>query len=117
MTVDPKAAEVEGLVKEARQLLQSHADPGWHPFILYNDNLIDRLAAALEAQSSTPRNREGWVLVPKEPTEAMVDAADDANDTYRMTSNFREHAHLGPAGTWKAMLAAAPPAVEDEGSG
>lgn len=51
-----------------------------------------------------PAVPEGWVMVPREPTEAMVQAAFDALPGYALEGNIRRH--------YRAMLAAAPDAGE-----
>ena len=57
---------------------------------------------------------EGWKLVPVEPTEAMLKAADDGDDEYTLR-NFGPNSMRvmqGPYDHWCAMLAAAPSTKE-----
>lgn len=71
-----------------------------------NDMGADTMAITEE------RAREGWVLVPREPTEAMIEAMSDAGNAagcseWRMRSEMRA--------AYPAMLAAAPtPPTTDE---
>lgn len=55
--------------------------------------------------------KEGWVLVPKEPTEAMR-MAGFTTDAFR-TSGLIEQKDFEPAAVYDAMLAAAPEPQED----
>ena len=60
--------------------------------------LIEEAAALLES-------REGWVMVPREPTEEMSDVgAREGVDAYH---DMRHWVHIAPR-IYKAMLAAAP---------
>ena len=61
-------------------------------------------ARAYLAGCTAARRPDGWVMVPREPTEAMIKAAwADLGDTYqRSTRNL--------ADAYRAMLRAAPPA-------
>ena len=68
---------------------------------------VDRILAALSASPSV----EGWVLVPKEPTEAMrtagINAVEDSVYKYGMAINARA--------VWASMLAASPTPPEGDG--
>jgi len=57
-----------------------------------------------------PSVPEGWVLVPAEPTDEMVEAAWDSDAADYVGEHKRIHS-LGLA--WSAMIAAAPSAQED----
>lgn len=74
--------------------------------------------AVLEAEVAELRGRvcvpEGWRVVPVEPTEAMLQAADAADREYTDRSFGSGHplVQQGPYDHWCAMLAAAPAPVE-----
>lgn len=61
-----------------------------------------RNALALLATDRAAGVGEGWKLVPSEPTEAMLDMAEEANYARSEAEMF-----------WSAMLAASPPAPAD----
>lgn len=72
------------------------ANSGQHFF--YPPGSLQELDAALSAPASAPG--DGWVLVPREPTEAMLDAA-DAADAQGLSAE--------PYGDlYRAMIAASP---------
>lgn len=79
--------------------------------IIASDSAILRRAAEAYAalEASKPLLAGGWKMVPVEPTDAMIIAADD---TYR--SGYTGTPFSPPEDVWKAMLAAspAPPVVE-----
>jgi hypothetical protein len=79
----------EARVKEGRRIVQDR-----HPAHIPQVGEVAREVAQAE--------REGWVMVPREPTEAMIKAAwADLGDTYqRSTRNLADAYH--------AMLSAAP---------
>ena len=60
---------------------------------------IDAMRAALSAAEAA-----GWVLVPKEPTEKMHDAAHANLESL----GYRSIGLVGEAGVYRAMLAASP---------
>ena len=66
------------------------------------DGLVARLARELRAC-----RKEGWVLVPKEPTQAMVD---EACEVLGITCEDEEESTRE---VYRAMLAAAPEPQED----
>lgn len=74
--------------------------------------------SVLEAELAELRKRvcvpEGWRVVPVEPTEAMLQAADAADREYTDRSFGSGHplVQQGPYDHWCAMLAAAPAPVE-----
>lgn len=79
------------------------------------DRSVDRLLALLNSsQAKEAGGAEGWKLVPAEPTEEMIKAADDANADYR-TVNLRPQTALGPEAVWSAMIAATPAHGNGEG--
>jgi hypothetical protein len=71
--------------------------------------MITALADRLEALAG-PMEREGWVLVPREPTEAMINAAMESgpSDATKAATNSLDR-HVGlTVDIWTAMLSAAP---------
>lgn len=114
--------------------------PGWetpepgHP-MNYTDEDVERVARAIEARevgddnyfvrgadavelaraalSAMPRHvPEGWVLVPKEPTEDMVLAGRNSPLVTPISNPRQTYDNI-----YTAMLAAAPPAPLSEASG
>lgn len=70
-----------------------------HQIVTMNMNSLNRICSALAAMGITDET----VVVPREPTEAMVIAG-------------CRHENMGDmAGRYKAMIAAAPPAAAQEG--
>lgn len=67
------------------------------------DRCADELDAALSAQG-----QDGWVLVPREPTPEMIDAADKMADELPL-SDWGKIVHATPGRVYAAMIAAAPP--------
>jgi hypothetical protein len=61
------------------------------------------------ASGAAPAVQAGWRLVPVEPTQEMIDAADAADQEYTLR-NFGSGIHLSQSGYdhWLVMLAAAP---------
>ena len=75
--------------------------------------IMRALADRLEAIASRP----GWVMVPREPTEEMVDAAmasGPSDATKAATNSLDRHASL-TVDIWTAMLSALPPAPTESG--
>lgn len=56
-----------------------------------------------------PAVREGWKLVPVEPTEEMIEAG-SLSRPYREDDGRDEYVDSNTVGTWSAMIAAAPEA-------
>ena len=71
----------------------------------YRKRILSALSPSLEGKPAPVQ--EGWVLVPREPTEAMLQAADKA---WRASVSATSKLMLREA--VRAMLAAAPPAPE-----
>ena len=70
------------------------------------DGLVARLARELRAC-----RKEGWVLVPKEPTREMIEAG---YRSMRLNSTMEQLAgHTAEKFIYEAMLAAAPEPQED----
>lgn len=65
------------------------------------NHFADELEAILNEES------EGWVWVPREPTEAMIEAAIDFEDALP-PSDWGKMRHISHEETWEAMLKAAP---------
>jgi len=104
---DPDRAEFERRMIEKHGTVELKRNPK-HPN-LYLDPLIShqwqgfKMALEWERSRSTPQIPEGWQLVPKEPTEEMLNALTDGANQ-----------HDSWAEGYKAMLAAAPnPVIRD----
>ena len=67
-----------------------------------DDAIAEAALAALEAQ--------GLVVVPKEPNEAMLQAARVAPIPAVMVDSMKEMANISLRTSWRAMIAAANPA-------
>ncbi len=106
----PTPDEVKSLVAELRaEAVQEHAialelapyvvnergEKCPYPTTPVEQRLPSRAAAMIEALSTRAQVPEGWVLVPKAPTETMVEAG-------------RRAAFNGMYAAWTAMLSAAP---------
>ena len=89
------------LLKEARDALESlgHQGEFTHSGGCKRCDVVDRIDAYLASRATSG---DGWVMVPREPTQAMWDAA------------IAEEKRGGVIDTiWPAMLAAAPNAQEE----
>ncbi|MBO9624119.1 MAG: hypothetical protein J7500_15535 [Sphingomonas sp.] len=73
---------------------------GWHP----SKEILAECRAILALAASDQSVAGGWVLVPREPTEAMIEAYFDRCRDLGFT------AHITAAAAWSAMIAAAPTA-------
>ncbi|HCI5529693.1 TPA: hypothetical protein NPM58_001636 [Klebsiella pneumoniae] len=75
----------------------------------------DACRAAMLQAGNSPVIPEGYVMVPKEPTEAMCDISHISVDVYCGITDDNEYYSIGgaeAAKVWKAMLAAAPQEVK-----
>jgi hypothetical protein len=98
--VDERAA-FEDAVRQHHQgdmrHLEARTDYGYYVHHIQELWLIWQARAALSAPSHGEQVREGWQLVPVEPTDAMLEAGDK---------------YIGTPATYKAMLSACPsPAI------
>lgn len=81
-------------------------------------SIIARVALELNKRilaGNSPVIPEGYVMVPKEPTEAMCDISHIGVDVYCGITDDNEYYSIGgaeAAKVWKAMLAAAPQEVK-----
>lgn len=113
--------EARRLVKGAPHQLMGRWDSGDDLTIIPLVNLGDERAAppveAKPAEGVREAVAEGWVAVPREPTDDMLDAADEPfhREIQKQTAECRKHGGRlgygsGPVtdAVWKAMLAAAP---------
>lgn len=67
-------------------------------------------AAFVADLPAAPAVPEGWVMVPREPTEEMLAAAQEADCEYTLrTFGDVMTVQQGPWDHWTAMIAAAPP--------
>lgn len=94
---DPKVAELEAKVRELEQARSRTAD-----HVLHLHGTADKLNARI-IELEARQVPEGWVAVPKEPTEGMVTAvlATMPTDYYRKTYSMELLKH-----DYKVMLAA-----------
>jgi hypothetical protein len=93
------------LIEQARAIVEQGDRSGpraEHATTIKTRNVLQALADRLEALAG-PMEREGWVLVPKEPTLEMIEALDDGQE-------YDEGGYLGYSAkdAYAAMLSAAP---------
>lgn len=110
----PDAAELEFQIN----LLENfEADDGNTQLICWLKELQRRRAAMLKAGPVTAATvPDGWKLVPVEPTAEMCKAGYEAQDKWpsEQCDNFKERHYSFSQPRYKAMLAAAPAAPEQE---
>lgn len=85
-----------------------------------NPGLAPHRIVTLYTEPAAPAGATaGWVLVPVEPTEEMLRAADDGDDAYTLRSFGPgvQRVMQGPYDHWHAMLAARPAHVPESGCG
>ena len=73
-----------------------------------------------DCKPAAQSEREGWQLVPREPTEEMINAAEKAETRHLIEDRKRggNDPELGFGAIYKAMLAAAPkPPVPEKPNG
>ena len=110
--MEAMTADVVRLIALARQQQdrapQGENDPHAPDCPMYGRSYVSPCtcgAPSASIDAAQPAQREGWVLVPKEPTDAMIASA-------------REH-HEGeaylPVSLYRAMLAAAPSPTGEKG--
>lgn len=87
--------------EQIHEIASSYMEATGDVYVSFLPSNLDKFARALLA--SKPAVPEGWKLVPLEPTEKMIDAAQ------RYTWLAEEDAT--ESGIWRHMLAAAPPAL------
>lgn len=123
--VDALSATTAGEPVALMSLLEEAFSDGFCAVETYNDTLQNSVgeawekastgfakkAAALSAPApAEPAVPDGWRLVPVEPTQEMLTAADDGDDAYtlRTFGPGMQRVMQGPYDHWSAMLAAAP---------
>lgn len=109
LAAQPVGGSAAGLREAAKMALQSMREAGFvHPGDVHeNDPAIAALEAALASPASAA---EGWVLVPREPTDEMIDAYFDRCRELGFT------AHINATAAWQAMIDAVPPALSTDGA-
>ncbi len=70
------------------------------------ENRRDEAQTAIAAHDAA-MDAAGWVWVPREPTEAMVIAADDVSPIQRGTESHKIAGAILPEDYWQAMVEAA----------
>ncbi|WP_407066476.1 hypothetical protein [Klebsiella grimontii] len=111
--------------REAYDSEHGWSDPDTGAFEFGNDtqrgysSTLEELAEGIRAlhpnAGNSPVIPEGYVMVPKEPTEAMCDISHIGVDVYCGITDDNEYYSIGgaeAAKVWKAMLAAAPQEVK-----
>lgn len=101
-TPTDKQAAVEAALRELLAIIRADAERGFHPTRRVNEAML-RADAALLAEPRSEGVKDGWVMVPREPTAKMICAADEAG-----WSGYTGTWTIAPDKCWRAMLAAAP---------
>lgn len=96
-----------GIYREQQALLRDSRQSEF--FGLYTLETLRDYARSCMAAAPNPQPMAGWQLVPVEPTDAMLEAAEQSDREYSLR-NFGEGQTVmqGPWDHWVAMIAAAP---------
>ena len=95
--IDPVEVMARAIFAEAVVKFGSH-----EPYSVFVDEMHAQARAALTAASEA-----GWVLVPREATEAMIDAGWEVLPFAPGTETHRMAGGVSPVNMWAAMIAAA----------
>ncbi|KAB7765363.1 hypothetical protein [Xanthomonas sp. LMG 12461] len=115
---------MSGVEQRAQELLDAHCPIDYNRALtganvaIFKRAALDAIAAALASQPQAPAAAvpDGFVLVPREPTDDMLDKANGEKVGGHCYYCSQEYASYGDASrVWAAMLAAAPAPGVDRG--